>query len=129
MKSQILALLSVVVFVLAAAGLTSAHHGTAEFDSTKPTTLKGTVTEFVWSNPHGSVDLNVNDVKGRVEKWHGYLTSPNWLARAGWSKNTLKPGDEVKLIGRPSKFGGNLLKVTKVQLASGQELSVGGVEN
>ena len=129
MRSKALVSLGILVYVLAAAGLAFAHHGAAEFDNKKPATLKGTVTEFIWSNPHGSVDLEVHGVEGHVEKWHGSLTSPNWLARAGWSKNTLKPGDEVKLIGNLSRYGGNLLKVTKIQLASGQELSVGGVEN
>jgi hypothetical protein len=117
------------VYVLAAASFAFAHHGTAEFDNSKPARLKGTVTEFVWSNPHGSIDLDVHDGKGNVEKWHGFLTSPNWLVRVGWSKDTLKPGDEIGLTGSLSKHRMHLLKVSKVQLASGQELAVGGIEN
>ena len=121
-------------FVLAvafflAAGVASAHHGTASFDKNKVTMLRGTVTEFIWTNPHGGIDFDVKDSKGSVEKWMGFLTSPNWLARAGWTKNTLKPGDEILVSGNPSKNRSYSLWITKVQLANGQELPVSGPEN
>jgi hypothetical protein len=129
MKTKTLAILALLVCIFMAADPAFAHHGTAEFDNTKSATIKGTVTDFFWTNPHGSVDLDVQDAKGNVEKWEGFLSSPNFLARAGWTKNTLKPGDEVTLTGCPAKRRANFLRVTKIQLANGQELYVGGVEN
>jgi hypothetical protein len=107
----------------------SAHHGTAGFDRSKTTTLKGTVTGFLFQNPHGAIDFDVKDAGGNVDKWKGFLTSPNWLARAGWTKNTLKPGDMITLIGNQSKDHSNSLWVTKIELSNGQELPIGGPEN
>jgi len=129
MKTKTLALLAMLGCFFMAAGPAFAHHGSAEFDNTKSASVKGTVTDFIWLNPHGSVEMDVQDAKGNVEKWQGFLTSPNFLARAGWTKNTLKPGDEVTLIGSPAKRRANILRVTRIQLANGQELSVGGLEN
>jgi hypothetical protein len=115
--------------IFTAASAVSAHHGTASFDRSKLTVLKATVTNFIWTNPHGEIEFDVKDSSGNIEKWEGSLTSPNWLARAGWSKNTLKTGDEITVIGNQSKGRANTIWVTKVRLANGQELSVGGVEN
>jgi len=117
------------VALLISAGTAFAHHGTASFDRTKVTMLRGTVTEFIWANPHGGIDFEVKDSKGSVEKWMGFLTSPNWLARAGWTKNSLKPGDEILISGNPSKSHSNSMWITKLQLANGQELPVAGPEN
>ena len=127
MKSKSLIMLLAGISLFFAPGSAFAHHGTAEFDKTRPATVRGTVTDFVWTNPHGTIELEVHDSKGNVEKWQGFLTSPNFLARAGWSKSTLKPGDEVTLTGSPSKSHPNILKVTRVQLANGQELRVGAL--
>lgn len=112
-----------------AAGVASAHHGTASFDTGKVTVLKGTVTAFLWTNPHGEIDFNVKNSKGSVEEWQGSLTSPNWLARDGWTRNTLKAGDQITLSGHQSKNHPYALWITKIQLANGQELPVHGVEN
>jgi hypothetical protein len=128
-KNKPLVLLAVWVCFFLAVCSVSAHHGTAEFDNTKLTTIKGTVTDFIWTNPHGSIDLDVQNAKGTVEKWQGFLTSPNFLARAGWNKNTVKQGDDITLTGSLAKNHANMLRVTKVQLANGQELTVGGLEN
>lgn len=106
-----------------------AHHGTAEFDTSKTATVKGTVTDFIWSNPHGSIDLDVPAANGTVEKWQAVLTSPNFLARSGWNKNTLKPGDEITLTGSLAKNRPYTLRVTRIQLANGHELPLGAVEN
>jgi Family of unknown function (DUF6152) len=62
---------------------------------------------------------------GKMEKWQGELTSPNHLARAGWTKSTLKPGDQVTIIGGPAKSGSTTMWIRKV-LKDGQEVSLGG---
>jgi hypothetical protein len=129
MKSKLGIALAVALSVLAATSAVSAHHGTASFDSSKLIVLKGTVTNFIWTNPHGGIEFDVTDSKGNVEKWEGSLTSPNWLARAGWTKNTLKPGDMITISGNQSKNHPNSLWIRRVQWANGQDLLVGGVEN
>ena len=129
MRNKLWMFLALSLSVFAAAGPASAHHGTASFDRTKLTILKATVTNFIWANPHGGIDFDVKDSKGNVQKWQGSLTSPNWLARAGWTKNTLKPGDQITISGNQSTLHAHSMWITRVQLANGQELPVGGVEN
>ena len=82
-----------------------AHHGTAAFDTSKSVTVKGTMTQFDFTNPHCQLFFNVTDEKGETAKWQGELTAPNKLARAGWTKETLKPGDSVTVTGYMSKTG------------------------
>jgi hypothetical protein len=105
-----------------------AHHGTASYDTSKITTIKGTVTEFQFVNPHVLLFLDVKDEKGdvkNVQKWQGELTSPNHLARVGWTKNSLKPGDKITVAGFPAKSGANSIWINKVLLADGTSLSPG----
>src|ERR1700692_1895029 len=83
-----------------------AHHGTSNYATTAQTiTLTGTVTEFVWSNPHVYLLFDVKDDKGTVVHWAGEMNSPGVLKNAGWTKNTLKAGDQVTVTLRPNKFG------------------------
>ena len=103
--------------------LALAHHGAAGYDTTKLVTIKGTVTDFHFSNPHVEISLNVKIDDGSVESWQGELNSPNILARAsGWNRNTLKPLDEVILAGFRAKNGLKVLRLEKVSLADGTEL-------
>jgi len=82
-----------------------AHHGTALW-SANEITLKGTVVEYVWRNPHALVIWDVKDDKGNVVQWTGELASPETLmGDGGMTKNTLKPGDEVIIYVRPAKSG------------------------
>ena len=101
-----------------------AHHSPAPFDRTKEVTLKGTVKEFRWQNPHTWIEVNVPNEKGGGETlWAFELTSPTYLVRAGWKSNTLKPGDKVTISGRPLKSGeaGSAI-FTSVTLADGRTL-------
>jgi hypothetical protein len=100
----------------------SAHHGDAGYDVTKLVTVKGTVTEFHFQNPHIEIFIDVKK-DGQVEKWHGELNSPNLVSRmVGWNGKTLKPGDEIVLIGYRAKNGLNVLRLEKVLLANGTEI-------
>jgi hypothetical protein len=101
---------------------TFAHHGDAGYDVTKLVTVKGTVTEFHFQNPHIEIFIDVKK-DDQVEKWHGELNSPNLVSRmAGWNGKTLKPGDEIVLIGYRAKNGLNVLRLEKVLLANGTEI-------
>jgi hypothetical protein len=99
-----------------------AHHGTAAFDTAKMVTVKGAVTEFVFLNPHVQVYFEVKNAKGETEKWQGELTAPNKLARAGWTKKTLQPGDIVEVSGFRTANGGNTLWIRKLVDAKGESL-------
>ena len=92
-----------------------AHHSYAMFDMSKTLTLQGTIRDFQWTNPHSWIWIDVPDAKGAVEQWGIEGMSPNYLARRGWSKRTLKPGDKVSVNIHPLKgadHGGSFLSVT-----------------
>ena len=86
-----------------------AHHGGAAFDQTKQQTLQGTVTQLDFVNPHVVVWFDVPSAK-----WSGWLTAPNKLQRAGWTKNTLKPGDTLTVVGNQQKNGSPVLQIRKI---------------
>lgn len=102
-----------------------AHHGAAAYDMSKTITVTGTVTDFQFVNPHVLIAMDVKDPTGKIEHWQGELTSPNHLARAGWTKSTIKPGDEVTLTGGPAKSGSPTMWIRKLS-KDGQEVSLGG---
>src|SRR5277367_845536 len=82
-----------------------AHHGSAGYEVSKDVTVSGTLTAYDFTNPHVLISVDVKNASGNIEKWQGELTSPNRLSRAGWTKNTLKPGDQVSLTGTPANSG------------------------
>jgi hypothetical protein len=109
-----------------AAGL-SAHHSTAPFDTSTEKTVQGTVKQWDWTNPHTWLWLNVPNEKGGMDTWGIEGMSPNYLARRGWSKSSLKPGDKISVVIRPMRDGSNggmFVRATmsdgKVMLQSGQ---------
>jgi hypothetical protein len=82
-----------------------AHHGAASFDSGKLVTVNGTVTEYVWSNPHVLVKVDAKDDSGNIAHWVLEAWNPVTQASRGWSKSTFKPGDEVSLEINRAKNG------------------------
>lgn len=114
-------------FLVAAAALALtqagalAHHGNTAYSTTEPYTVTGTVVEFQFLNPHCIVLLSAKDEKGVSQQWQGELTSPNHLIRAGWTSQSLKPGDQVTLTGWRARSGSNSLWITKT-VVNGQEL-------
>jgi hypothetical protein len=82
-----------------------AHHGNASYDATKTVTVKGTVTEFIWSNPHVFVKLDGKDDSGNTVHWIVEGQNPVSMMAIGWTKNTFKPGDEVEIDAAPAKNG------------------------
>ena len=99
-----------------------AHHGNSAYDMSKTVTLKATVTNFEYSNPHAQVYFDVPDDKGNLEHWIAETTNPAMLSRVGWTKDSLKAGDQVTLIANPNKVGARVVFLVKVVLANGQEL-------
>jgi Family of unknown function (DUF6152) len=99
-----------------------AHHGASEYDMTKIVTLRATVTELQFVNPHTLLTFTVKDDSGKAIDWQGELPSPNLLSRRGWSRSTLKPGDQVTVIGAPAKNGEKGMQVKKLVFPDGHEL-------
>lgn len=125
MRKELVAFSVTAVLLFLSVGLsTSAHHGFVTwFDMSRSVTVKGTVTSFDWTNPHSYIYLDVKNEKGAVEKWTIELGAPAMLARAGWKRDALKPGDEITAIGNPAKDGKPTMHLDKVVFANGQELS------
>jgi hypothetical protein len=89
-------------FVVCVSSSVAAHHSPAAFDRTKELKLTGVVKEFKWQNPHTYLDLDVPKAKGGgVETWTVEMTSPTYLARAGWKNNSVKTGDKVTVTVNP----------------------------
>jgi Family of unknown function (DUF6152) len=99
----------------------SAHHGAAEYDNTRTVSLQGTVTALQYLNPHALILFTVKDDKGQTAEWTAELQSPNLLSRRGWSRSTLKPGDQVVITGHPVKNGVKAMSAQKVVFTDGRE--------
>jgi hypothetical protein len=107
-------------------GVAFAHHGTANYDTNKTISVKGTITDFQFVNPHVIIVLDAKDETGKMKTWQGELTSPNRLTRLGWSKSVIKPGDTLTIAGYPTKSGSPEIWIQKVTLANGDDLATGG---
>jgi len=97
-----------------------AHHGTANFDLTRTVTVEGTVKDFQYINPHVQIYFECKDDKGQPDPWQAELTAPTKLARAGWTKHTLKPGDKIIATGNPAKSGAHTLWLRKLTGPAGE---------
>lgn len=123
MKSNFGAFFLCVAGFLAVCVPAFAHHGSSiSYDLKKTVTLKGTVSEFVWSNPHCQIYFDVKDDHGNVVRWGAETNGPGALAKDGWTKTTLKPGDEATIVVFPAKIGRPYGLLSKVVFAGGKEL-------
>lgn len=115
-----------VAAVILFAGLTPlwAHHGNAAYDDKNPITIKGTVTEFAWTNPHVQIYLDVKNDKGVVAHWSVETYSPGKLIRAGWSKDVIKPGDVVSINLIPARNGAPVGFLHTLTLPNGKVLAL-----
>jgi hypothetical protein len=100
-----------------------AHHGEANYDTEKTVSIKGTVTEFEFVNPHVQITLDVKNDKGEIENWVGEARSPSMLSRiGGWDKDTIKVGDVITASGHRTMNGTNFLRLTTIVLPDGREM-------
>ena len=104
-----------------------AHHGShVSYDMEKPVVLKGIVTEFVWSNPHSQIYFDVKDEKGDAVNWGAETANPSTLAKSGWTRNSLKPGDEITVTVWPSKARTPRGFLLKIAFPNGQVKTLAG---
>jgi Family of unknown function (DUF6152) len=101
-----------------------AHHGAAAYDRSITLTLKATVTEFVFRNPHIIISFDAPDDAGKIVHWTAEGGSSSGLARRGWTYKTLKAGDQVTVVGNPARgMEGKetrVMALTRVILSNGQ---------
>jgi hypothetical protein len=81
------------------------HHGNAAYETDKSVNVKGTVTAYIWSNPHVFVKVDVKDEKGNIAHWIVEAQNPVSMMQIGWTNTTFKPGDEVEIDAMPAKNG------------------------
>jgi hypothetical protein len=111
MKSRLLTSFVLGASLLIACSPAFGHHGRATYDNTKRITIKGTVTEFQWRNPHSQIYVDVKDDKGQVVNWAIEMNSPGNLVERGakggiaWTKDALMAGDAVTISFNPTKNG------------------------
>jgi hypothetical protein len=99
---RVLLMGSLAIFVMP---VSSAHHSTAEFDYTKQVTIKGTVKEVQWTNPHSYIQLMVNGNDDQLIQWSVEIGSPSLNINTGWKKNSVKAGDVVTMELAPARNG------------------------
>jgi hypothetical protein len=118
MRGEALTICSGAAAILLFSAGSSAHHGTAAaYDLNQTVSITGTVTDFQFTNPHVLIFFDVMDQDGVVVTWSAGLTSPLRVARSdGWSKDTLKPGDQISITGYPARSGAPSLWVEQIFL-------------
>ncbi len=122
MRAKIFVLIFCFVAFLVVSGPAFAHHGTAAYDTKNIVTVKATMTDFRFINPHVQLYFDVKNDKGEVEKWQAELTAPNKLSRAGWDKHTLKPGDSITATGYVDKGDGHTMWIRNLIGPNGEAL-------
>ena len=121
MKSVLLAVLIVAVSLLMGLSSMFAHHSQSVYDTSREVVLTVTVTEIALVNPHTQIHYQVKDEAGNVEQWVAETAPPNNLRRKGWTKNTIKPGDQITLTVHTARDGSKVSHVLKIE-ANGKVL-------
>ena len=122
------------VFVIASSVAVSAstlfaHHGNASFDTSKQVTLKGTVTEWIWANPHCFLKIDAMDDTGAVRNWALETQNPIGMTQRGWSRKSFNVGDQVTVVLEAVKNGAPIGRIVTITLANGSTLSAGALPN
>lgn len=115
--------IAITLLLLAVTGTAYAHHGGEAYSMDKKITLNGTIAQFEWTNPHSQVHLDVKDDSGNIVHWNFETQPPSILTHAGWTRNSIKPGDEVTVVAHPVKNGASVGIIMSVTTASGETLT------
>jgi uncharacterized protein DUF6152 len=116
-------------FAVLASATLAAHHGNASFDTSRQVTLKGTVTEWIWANPHCFLKIDAMDDTGGVRNWALETQNPTAMTQRGWSRKAFTPGDQVTVVLEAVKNGAPIGRIVKITLADGSAFSAGTLPN
>jgi hypothetical protein len=105
-----------------------AHHSDSIYDKDRLVTVTGTVAQFEFLNPHIVIFLDVKNDNGKIDQWIAFGGAPGALARFGWNKNMLKPGEPIRVIGFQFADGRKGLLLLKVMRSNGELFPIGEVE-
>ena len=122
MSKKVLSVVFAAAAALAAPSPLAAHHGAATFDTANEVTLKGTVTEWTWFNPHCFLKFEAKDAAGAVKLWAVEAGNPTDMSKRGWKRTSFKAGDEVTVTLQPVKTGAPVGRIRSVVLPDGQTL-------
>jgi Family of unknown function (DUF6152) len=122
MRNQALGFFLLAMCFLAVSKPLPAHHGSAGYDMEKQLVMKGTVTDWLWANPHCFLKFDTADDTGAAAHWAAEVSNPIDMTKRGWSKHTLNVGDQVTVTVRPAKNGATVGQLLKVVLPSGQTM-------
>jgi Family of unknown function (DUF6152) len=128
MKNRWMTVFALIAGLLIVSAPLAAHHGAAAFenDPAKRVTVKGTVVEWFWANPHCFLQFDVKGEDGNTVRWVTETSNPPDMINRGWSIRSFKPGDEVTVVIRPVKSGKPVGSVIKVTKADGTVLTAAG---
>src|SRR5215469_1837192 len=102
------------------------HHGVSDYDMATVVTWRVTVTDFLFVNPHALLGFTRRNDQDKNDEWQGELQSPNMLSRRGhWTKDTVKKGDQITVVGCPARNGSRTMLLRKVVLSTGEEFPGG----
>ena len=125
MKITVFVAALLAVGLLANSELALAHHGGVGLYDTKVTSMKGTITKFEWINPHNQIHFTVKDDKGNTKEWIVATEPPQVMLERGWTRRSLKPGDEVTAYVFVATNGAPVGNLQRIVLADGKEFSTG----
>jgi hypothetical protein len=128
MKRKLFTVLAPGVVLFIVSGPMFAHHGGTQYDTKHPVTMTGTVTEYMFTNPHVQIHFDVTGENGTVEKWVAETASPQRLFGFGWNAKTLKSGDKITVTGAPLKDGNKIVTIIKLVGGNAPVLTHGAAE-
>ncbi len=114
------------VAVILASNTVLAHHGANLYDTTKAVMLKGTITKFEWGTPHNQIYFDAKDAKGEVQHWVASTEPAPVMLERGWTRRSLKEGDQVTVYIFAAKNGATVGNLQKIVMADGKELTAAG---
>ncbi|MEQ1573187.1 MAG: DUF6152 family protein [Vicinamibacterales bacterium] len=118
--------MTIAMGVLLGGGAVLAHHGGNLYDTTKAAVMKATITKFEWGTPHNQIYFDAMSDKGEMQHWVASTEPAGVMLERGWTRRSLKPGDEVTVHIFAAKNGATVGNLQKIVLADGKELTAAG---
>jgi hypothetical protein len=128
MRRIVLGLMIVTGIIAAGMPLMAHHSFAAEFDSNKPVTMDGVVTKIDWTNPHVWFYMDVKDAGGKITNWGFEMGPPHLLQTSGWTRTTMKLGDQIHVVGTSAKNGSNRANARTVTTPDGKKMGAASSE-